>query len=100
MTRYLSGILWVQIAITPLAISASDIQWTFDTPDSFDYRLSSVSSSELYSGSLPANDPTINLIVGKRYGVTVTDPVTHPFQIIAKAPIPRRTSNYYRKGAR
>jgi len=85
MARYLSGILWVQIAFTPLAISASDIQWTFDTPDSFDYQLTSVSSSELYSGSLPANDPVINLIVGKRYGVTVTDPVTHPFQVIAKA---------------
>ncbi len=85
MARYLSGILWVQIVVTPLAFSASDIQWTFDTPDSFDYLLTSGSSPELYSGSLPANDPAINLIVGKRYGVTVTDPVTHPFQVIAKA---------------
>lgn len=85
MAKYLSGILWVQIAITPLALSASDLQWTFDTPDSFDYRLSSVSSTEIYRGSLPANDPAINLIVGRRYGVTVTDPITHPFQVIAKS---------------
>jgi len=49
-----------------------------------DYRVTSVSSPDVYSGALPADDPTLNLQVNKRYAFTVVNASAHPFQVIAK----------------
>ena len=63
-----------------------DYQWTFNNNGINDYTLTVASSTQLYAFSLPANDPPINLIIGKRYEVTVINFSIHPFQVIAKAP--------------
>lgn len=65
--------------------AASDYQFTLNN-DGFgiSYRLTSVSSPKVYAGSLPANNPTINLIQGRRYGITVVDFGIHPVEIIAR----------------
>lgn len=65
------------------AFSASDDQWTFNDDGGTNYILTSVSSAQVYGGTLPANDPALNLIAGRRYGVAVVNPATHPLQIIA-----------------
>jgi hypothetical protein len=63
---------------------AQDYTWTF-TDDGFsNYILLSVSSPDVYSGIIPANDPTLNLRLGKRYSVTVVNYSIHPLQILAK----------------
>lgn len=65
--------------------AAQDALWTFNANGLTDYSLVGVSSSQMFSGPLPANDPTLNLTIGKRYRVTNLNPSVHPFQIIAKA---------------
>jgi glucose/arabinose dehydrogenase len=66
------------------APAASDYQWTFNNNDIFSYTLTSVSSNQVYMGTLPAENPTISLVLGKRYGVTVVNFTQHPFQVLAK----------------
>ncbi|HOR26537.1 MAG TPA: PQQ-dependent sugar dehydrogenase [Candidatus Sumerlaeota bacterium] len=72
------------LGLSATAFAASDVQWTFGDDTMFNYILNSKSSDILYDGTLPANDPTLNLIIGKRYGVTIQNPVLHPFQVLAK----------------
>ena len=73
--------------LTSLGIASadSDFQWTFDNLGLISYTIESVSSSSVYDGPLDAQDPTITLMVGKRYEVTVVNNNIHPFQVIAKA---------------
>lgn len=82
------GVAIVVFSILGLGASVSaqppDFQWTFNNNGFLDYTLTSVSSSELFDGALPVNDPTINLRVGKRYRVTVVNFGPHPFEVIAK----------------
>jgi glucose/arabinose dehydrogenase len=66
------------------ANAAFDAEWTFNNDSYIAYTLTSVSSTDLYAGPLPVNNPTINLVTGKRYRVTVVNPVSHPLQILAK----------------
>jgi len=63
---------------------APDFQWTF-TGDGLVWTVTSVSSTKVYAGALPANNPTINLIVGKRYRVNNLASLSHPFQVLAKS---------------
>ena len=63
---------------------ASDFQWTLINNGFSSWSLTSVSSKTLFAGSLPAQNPTINLILGKRYAVTNGNPTFHPFEVIAK----------------
>jgi len=67
-----------------LATAESDVQFTLDANGVIDYTLISVSTEELFDGELPANDPTMNLVVGTRYGVTNLNPSFHPFEVLAK----------------
>jgi hypothetical protein len=79
--------LWIQVsAILAFALGAQaqDAFWTFSNNGLSDFKLTAVSTTDLFSGSLPANDPTINLVVGNRYQVTVVLFNSHPLQIIAK----------------
>lgn len=66
------------------ALAASDFQWTFDDQATVNYIIDEVSSDAVYAGPLNAADPTIRLIVGRRYGVTIVNSSEHPFQVIAK----------------
>lgn len=87
-------LLTLTVALLVIAVHIGfaqvDESWTFSDDGVDNYILTdsgSVSSSELYSGSFPASDPTINLVVGQRYQVTVTNASTHPFQLLAKGPV-------------
>jgi glucose/arabinose dehydrogenase len=66
-----------------------DISWTFSSinaPDSnsFLYRLSGFDPPQANLGVIGQINPTIPMIVGKRYAVTIQDPLLHPFEVIAK----------------
>lgn len=74
----------IVLLLANISLAASDLQWTFQINSTFNYTLSSASSPQVFAGNLPADDPTLNLILGRRYGVTVTD-ISHPLQIIAVA---------------
>ena len=68
----------------------SDISWTFSTviaPNGYSllYRLSTFSPPEANLGLIGALNPTIPLVVGKRYDITIKDPLLHPFEVIAKS---------------
>jgi len=79
----LPGIILLVAALSGIAYGASDFQWTLDVSGTSAYVLTTVSSPKVYAETLPANNPTINLILGQRYGVTNLNPAAHPFQIIA-----------------
>lgn len=72
------------LALSTAAFAQSDYQWTFGDDGMFNYILTSVSDPIVYDDTIPANDPTLNLLVGKRYAVTINDPFTHPFEVLAK----------------
>ncbi len=83
----LTAVFPLMIVFILFSISAPaqpDYQWTFNNNGSIDYTLTSVSSTQVYEGSLPANDPNINLIVDKRYAVDVVNFGAHPFQVLAQ----------------
>ena len=79
-------VLFAAWSAAPLAVSAQapDYSWTFGSSGIEDYVLTTVSSPDVFSGALPANDPTINLIIGKRYQVTNLDPFFHPLEIMGR----------------
>jgi glucose/arabinose dehydrogenase len=66
------------------SLGASDFQWTLSASGTFSYTLTAVSSPKVYGGTLPAQNPTINLILGKRYDVTNNASPSHPFEVISK----------------
>ncbi len=67
------------------AAPAPDYEWTFGAVGLSDYRLTAVSSPDVYGGALDALDPALNLILDKRYRIEVIDFIAHPIQIVAKA---------------
>ncbi|MBE7560972.1 PQQ-dependent sugar dehydrogenase [bacterium] len=74
----------ILVAAAPAGLYAQpDYTWTFVDDGGSSYILTAVSSSKLYAGSLPAEDPTLNLIQGRRYRAIIQDPGTHPFDIVA-----------------
>ncbi len=75
--------IWVGSLLTH-GNTESDAQWTFNNNSFIDYTLTEVSTTDVYDGALPVNDPTLNLTVGKRYGVTIVNFRVHPFSFIAK----------------
>jgi hypothetical protein len=74
------------LIIQPVRVPAQtpDYSWTFNNNFTSSFTLTAVSSTDLFQGSLPTDDPTITLEVGKRYQVTVVNFGSHPFQVIAK----------------
>lgn len=80
--------LVLAVALPLSAHAAADAEWTFGANGVVDYTLTAVSSTDLFAGALPANDPAISLAIGKRYRVTVLDPSFHPLEIIAKSTSP------------
>jgi hypothetical protein len=78
--------LLLLLVILPSAALAQDGTWTFGAIGTSDYRLDAVSSTDIFAGTLPANDPTLNLTVGLRYQATVA--AGHPLALLAKGATP------------
>jgi hypothetical protein len=74
--------LLLMLVILPSAAVAQDGTWSFGAIGTSDYRLDAVSSTDIFAGTLPANDPTLTLTVGQRYAATVA--AGHPLAILSK----------------
>jgi len=62
-----------------------DVAWTFGNVSSSSYRLDAFEPDDAGLGaSIGAEDPTLTLQIGKRYQVTVTNYLPHPFEVLAK----------------
>ena len=61
-----------------------DVAWTFDNQASQSYILDSFEPNDVALGDVNTNDPTLLLYLGKRYQVTILNPLFHPFEVIAK----------------
>ncbi len=66
------------------AHAQSDFQWSFGSNGTSDYTMETASAGLVFTGGLGSPDPTITLIEGMRYEVTVINSITHPFQVLAK----------------
>jgi hypothetical protein len=65
-----------------------EIKWTFGDSALNDYVLTSFSPQDANLGPIGGRQPTLRLVIGSRYSVTVSDPITQPIQIIAKGASP------------
>ncbi len=65
-----------------------DVTWTFGNIGSSSYRLDAFTPPDVEFGTIGTADPTLPLELGKRYQVTVTAHVVHPFEVIAKSSSP------------
>ncbi len=61
-----------------------EIKWSFGDTVLNDYVLTSFSAQDANLGPIGGLQPAIRLVIGTRYTVTVSDPVSHPLQLIAK----------------
>ena len=62
-----------------------DVAWTFGNVGNSSYRLNAIEPDDAGLGaSLGSEDPTLTVQIGKRYQVTVTNFVPHPFEVLAK----------------
>ena len=67
------------------AFATFDVEWTFGNVGSFSYRLDAFSPANADLGAESGSEnPTLTLYIGKRYQVTVTNYVVHPFEVLAK----------------
>lgn len=65
--------------------ASHDVAWTFGNVGSSSYRLDAFEPDDVGLGaSIGAEDPTLTVRVGRRYQVTVTNFVPHPFEMLAK----------------
>lgn len=82
------GIVAIAATVAAFAPAASaqtaDFRLTLDNNGFLSYLLTTVSSKKVYAGALPAENAKLNLIVGKRYGIAVVRPTSHPFQVVAR----------------
>jgi glucose/arabinose dehydrogenase len=73
-----SGTIWA---------SSYDVALTFGNVGFLAYRLDSFKPADAdLNASIGEQNPTLTLQLGKRYQVTITDYLNHPFEIISKAP--------------
>lgn len=72
------------LGFTQAIAAQSDFQFSVMAMDTSSWMLSAVSDPQVYAGDLALTaNPTINLIVGKRYAINDSMHGMHPFQIIA-----------------
>ena len=65
--------------------ASHDVAWTFGNVSSSSYRLDAFEPDDAGLGaSLGSEDPTLTVQIGKRYQVTVTNYLPHPFEVLAK----------------
>ncbi len=68
-----------------VAASSHDVSWTFGSFGTQSYRLDGFEPGDADLGaSIGDTDPTLTLHLGWRYQVTVTDFISHPFEVLAK----------------
>jgi len=60
-----------------------DTAWIFRNFIDESYVLEHFEPNDVALGDIGAEDPTLLLYLGKRYQVTVSDPLSHPFELIA-----------------
>lgn len=72
------------LGLVSMAEAASDYQFAVINNGFSAWNLASVSSPDIYAGNLSADNPTISLVIGRRYGVTNPVFAFHPFQVLAK----------------
>ncbi len=62
-----------------------DVSWIFGDSGLTAYLLNSYSPAQANLGTVGASNPDLNLLIGKRYEVTVVNFSAHPLDILAKA---------------
>jgi hypothetical protein len=72
-------------AFSPSVFAQSDAQFTLNNNGMSSWRLDSYSPPEANVGPLAVANPTLNLVISKRYEITDPNFGPHPFQLIAKA---------------
>jgi hypothetical protein len=60
------------------------VAWVFDNNSIQSYLLDSFSPNDVPFGTIGDEDPNLLLFLGERYQVTVTNFVSHPFEVLAK----------------
>ncbi|MBN1816548.1 MAG: PQQ-dependent sugar dehydrogenase [Sedimentisphaerales bacterium] len=83
-SQVISGTLFIFLFTGFLAAQTPDVSWVFGNISSSSYRLDSFSPPEANLGPIGGADPSLNVKIGKRYQVTVTDFGFHPIDIIGK----------------
>ncbi|MHC4564976.1 MAG: PQQ-dependent sugar dehydrogenase [Planctomycetota bacterium] len=69
--------------------ASHDVAWTFGNVSSSSYRLDAFEPADAGLGaSLGSEDPTLTVQIGRRYQVTVTNFIPHPFEVLAKGSSP------------
>jgi len=63
-----------------------DVAWTLGNQENIAYRLEQIEPAHIALGELGKENPTLFLILGQRYQVTVNNPDAHPFELIVKGP--------------
>ncbi|MBL7188922.1 MAG: DM13 domain-containing protein [Phycisphaerae bacterium] len=61
-----------------------DVAWTFGNVGNEFYTLDRFEPSDIVFGDIDAENPTLLLHLGRRYQITVADPIGHPFELVAK----------------
>lgn len=64
--------------------------WTFGNVTNESYILDHFEPADTTLGDIGAENPTLLLHQGRRYQVTVTDPVNHPFELVAMSDNPQQ----------
>ncbi len=67
---------------------AYDVAWTFDNTADGAYVLNYQEPANSLPGEVGVENPTFLLYPGERYQITVLDPASHPFELIAKGAEP------------
>jgi hypothetical protein len=81
----LAGFVVILGAFKAAEATSHDVGWTFGNVGSASYRLDAFEPADAGLGaSLGSQDPTLTVQVGKRYQVTVTNFVPHPFEVLSK----------------
>ena len=81
-SRFLLVLLFCSFSVPVFA--QSDAQFTINNNSLSSWRLDAYSPAEANVGPLATSNPTLNLVIGKRYEVTDPNFTGHPFQLIAK----------------
>ncbi|MCL5271258.1 MAG: PQQ-dependent sugar dehydrogenase [bacterium] len=83
MYQRLASLVLGAFVFVQSAMAQNDFQFTLTANDTIAWSLTSVSSPKIFAGQIPADNPPINLILGKRYAVTNLVPGLHTFQVIS-----------------
>jgi glucose/arabinose dehydrogenase len=83
-------VLFVFLFASSALAQPPDVSWVFGNFSSSSYSLDSFSPPGANLGALSALNPTLNVVIGRRYQVTVTNFSFHPFEVIAKSSDPSK----------